>query len=307
MMNLKEWGYLLLLSVLFGGSFFFVGVAVEEVPTFSIVVIRVGIAAVVLHAVNILFGSRIGWNRELWISFFVMAVLNNVIPFSLIVWGQENVASGIASVLNASAPLFGVVVTQFLTQDEKMTAVRVIGVITGFAGVTVMIGFEAFKSLGIELLAPLAIVFATLSYAFASVYGRNFRKHGVPPLQSAVGQVTASTVVLIPLALAIDQPWIWSMPGFNTWLALFGLGALSTALAFVVYFRILATAGANNLLLVTFLIPVTAILLGIVVLEEELLFRHAPGMLLIALGLAILDGRPLRRVRRLVSSGESSS
>ena len=164
--------------------------------------------------------------------------------------------------------------------------------IIGFSGVVVMIGGEALTSLGVDLLAPLAIVFATLSYAFASVYGRNFRRNGVSPIHSAAGQVTASTIVLIPVALVVDQPWTWALPGMDSWAALFGQGAFSTALAFVVYFRILATAGANNLLLVTLLLPVTAILLGVMILDESLIARHLPGILMIALGLAILDGRP---------------
>ena len=291
-MNLKEWGLLVLLSVLFGGSFFFVGVAVDEVPTFSIVVIRVGIAAVILVGVVWLRGPRISLNKGLVASFFAMAILNNVIPFSLISWGQDHVASGTASVLNASTPMFGVLVAHRFTSDERMTIGRVLGVIIGFSGVVVMIGGEALTSLGVDLLAPLAIVFATLSYAFASVYGRNFRRNGVSPIHSAAGQVTASTIVLIPVALVVDQPWTWALPGMDSWAALFGLGAFSTALAFVVYFRILATAGANNLLLVTLLLPVTAILLGVMILDESLIARHLPGILMIALGLAILDGRP---------------
>jgi drug/metabolite transporter (DMT)-like permease len=298
-MNPLEWGLLLLLSVLFGSSFFFIGVAVKELPTFTIVVIRVGLAAAILLAVMRVMGIKMPTDRHIWMAFFALALLNNVIPFSMIVWGQEQVASGVAAILNASTPLFGVVVAHWLTTDEKMTPPRVLGVIIGFSGVIVMIGIDAFQSMGLELLAPIAIVMATLSYAFASVFGRRFKRMGVSPISTAAGQVSASTVMLIPIALIIDQPWTLAMPGMETIGALIGLAALSTALAFVVYFRILSTAGANNVLLVTFLLPVTAILLGVVLLNEVLMPRHAPGIILIAIGLGVLDGRVWKMIRPL--------
>jgi drug/metabolite transporter (DMT)-like permease len=296
-MNPLEWGLLLLLSVLFGSSFFFIGVAVKELPTFTIVVIRVGLAAAILLTVMRVMGIKMPTDRHIWMAFFALALLNNVIPFSMIVWGQEQVASGVAAILNASTPLFGVVVAHWLTTDEKMTPPRVLGVIIGFSGVIVMIGIDAFQSMGLELLAPIAIVMATLSYALASVFGRRFKRMGVSPISTAAGQVSASTIMLIPMALIIDQPWTLAMPGMETIGALVGLAALSTALAFVVYFRILSTAGANNVLLVTFLLPVTAILLGVVLLNEVLLPRHAPGIILIALGIGVLDGRIWKMIR----------
>ena len=296
-MNPLEWGLLLLLSVLFGSSFFFIGVAVKELPTFTIVVIRVGLAAAILLAVMRVMGIKMPTDRHIWMAFFALALLNNVIPFSMIVWGQEQVASGVAAILNASTPLFGVVVAHWLTTDEKMTPPRVLGVIIGFSGVIVMIGIDAFQSMGLELLAPIAIVMATLSYAFASVFGRRFKRMGVSPISTAAGQVSASTAMLIPIALIIDQPWTLAMPGMETIGALIGLAALSTALAFVVYFRILSTAGANNVLLVTFLLPVTAILLGVVLLNEVLMPRHAPGIILIVIGLGVLDGRVWKMIR----------
>ncbi|MCH8114811.1 MAG: EamA family transporter, partial [Chloroflexi bacterium] len=199
-----EWTLLVILSMLFGSSFFYIGVAVKEVPTFTIVVVRVAIAAVILLAVMRVMGTRMPTDRRLWAAFFALALLNNVIPFSLIVWGQGHVASGVASILNASTPLFGVVVAHRFTSDERMTPGRVIGVVIGLIGVTVMIGFSAFQDLGLDLLAPLAIVGATLSYALASVFGRRFRRYGVSPMTTAAGQLTASSIVLIPVVLIID-------------------------------------------------------------------------------------------------------
>ena len=292
-----EWGLLVLLSILFGSSFFYIGVAVKELPTFTIVVVRVSIAAAILLVVMRVMGTKMPIDRRLWAAFFALALLNNVIPFSLIAWGQVHVASGVASVLNASTPLFGVLVAHRFTSDERMTPGRVIGVVIGLFGVTVMIGFSALQTLGLDLIAPLAIVGAALSYALASVFGRRFRGYGMSPMTTAAGQLTASSVILIPLVLIIDQPWTLPVPGIETIGALAGLAALSTALAFVVYFRILATAGANNVLLVTLLLPVTAVLLGVLVLNEVLLPRHAPGIVLIGLGLAVLDGRSWRMIR----------
>lgn len=294
-MTSREWTLLGILSILWGSSFFFIGVAVKELPTFTIVIGRVSIAAVILLVVMRVMGTRMPTDRRLWVAFFGMALLNNVIPFSLIVWGQEQVASGVAAVLNATTPLAGVVVAHRFTSDEKITPGRVAGVIVGIVGVAVMIGSEAFQNLGIEILAPLAIVMGATSYAFATVFGRRFRRMGVSPMTTATGQVMASSVILIPIVLIIDRPWTLAMPGIETFAALVGLAALSTALAFVIYFRILATAG-TNVLLVTFLVPVTAVLLGVLVLNEALLPRHIPGIALIALGLAVMDGRPLRAI-----------
>ena len=290
-MNATEWALLLLLSVLWGGSFFFNGVAIRELPTLSVVVVRVFLAAVILLFVMRATGQRIPTEIRVWAAFFAMGFLNNVVPFSLIVWGQTHIASGVASILNASTPLFTVIVAHWLTQDEKMTRNRIVGVIVGLAGVGVMIGGDAFQSLGVHVWAQLACLVAALSYAFAGVFGRRFRAMGITPLATATGQVTASSLMLLPVMLIVDRPWALEMPSMNAIGALVGLAALSTALAYILYFRILASAGATNLLLVTFLIPVSAILLGIFVLGEVLAAKHVVGMAMIGVGLAAVDGR----------------
>jgi drug/metabolite transporter (DMT)-like permease len=234
------------------------------------------------------------WDGRLWAAFFGMGLLNNVVPFSLIVWGQSHIASGLASILNATAPLFTVIVAHFLTADEKMTGNRLAGVVIGFAGVVVMIGPAAIHNLGTNILAQIACLTAALCYAFASVFGRRFRNLGIAPVVTATGQVTASTIILIPIVLLIDRPWTLAAPSLPTWGAVIAIATLSTALAYILYFRILATAGATNIQLVTFLIPVSAILLGSFVLGERLDPKHFAGMGLIGLGLAAIDGRPLR-------------
>lgn len=286
-----EWAMLLTLSVLWGASFFFVGVAVSELPTLSIVVLRVGLAALTLWAVVLVTGRPLPRSGAVWVAFLVMGLLNNVIPFGLIVWGQQTIASGLASILNATTPLFTVIVAGLLLRDEGVTTLKLVGVVVGFIGVVVMIGTDALSGLSTGVWAQLAILGAALSYAFAGVYGRRFKRLGVDPIVTAAGQVTASTALIAPVALVVDRPWQLALPSTTTWAAIVGLAVLSTALAYILYFQILRRAGATNLLLVTFLIPISAILLGVLVLGERLGWAHISGMTLIALGLAAIDGR----------------
>lgn len=296
-MTAGEWGLLIALSFLWGGSFLFNGILVRELPTLTIVTARVSLAALALWMVVRLAGHAIPRDREVWLAFLGMGVLNNIIPFSLIVWGQTHIASGLASILNATTPLFAVIAAHFLTADEKMTGGRLVGVLVGFLGVALMIGPSVLSDLGANLLAQLAVLGGAVSYSIAGIFGRRFRRMGLPPLLPAAGQVTASAVLMLPVALIVDRPWTLAMPSAQTWMALFGLAVLATALAYVIFFRILATAGATNLMLVTFLIPVSAILLGALVLGEVLAPKHFAGMVLIAVGLAAIDGRLLRLIK----------
>jgi len=290
-MGRTEWAMLIALSVLWGGSFFFNAIAVRELPTLTIVALRVGVAALALWAWLLATGERVPTDPALWRAFIGMGILNNIIPFGLIVWSQGRIPSGLASILNATTPLFTVLVAHVLTADERLTARKLSGVAIGLAGAVVVVGPEALTTLGLDAWAQLACVGAAVSYACASVYGRRFRAMGVSPIATAAGQVTASTLVLLPVALVIEQPWTGGMPGPETWAAIIGIGLLSTAAAYVLFFRILAASGAVNLMLVTFLIPVSAILLGSAVLGEALVARHFAGMALIGVGLACIDGR----------------
>ncbi len=296
-MTLGEWGLLLGLSILWGGSFFFNGVAVRELPTMTIVVARVGLAAVVLLTALRLMGVVLPKAPAVWAAFVGMGVLNNVIPFTLIIWGQAHVASGVASILNAMTPLFGVVVAHLLTADEKLTPARALGVLLGIGGVVTLVGPDAVRTLGIEVAAQAACLAAALAYAFAGVFGRRFRTLGVTPLQTATGQLVASSLLLVPVWLLVDAPWTLPLPSASTLAALVGLATVSTALAYVLFFRLLASAGATNLLLVTLLIPVSAILLGVAFLDETLRPQHLLGMALIGTGLAAIDGRIGRMLR----------
>jgi drug/metabolite transporter (DMT)-like permease len=294
-MGAIEWLLLIALSVLWGGTFLFAEIALEEVRPFTLVLGRVGIAALILVVVVYATGHRMPRSWTAWLPFLIMGALNNLIPFSLIFWGQIEITGSLASILNATTPLFTVLLAHFLTRDERMTPGRLAGLALGIAGVVAMVGPAALHGLGLHLLAQIAVLGAALSYAFAGIYGRRFR--GQPPLVTAAGQVSATTLMMLPLALALDQPWAGTLPGVSTWVAILGLALLSTALAYILYFRILATAGATNLLLVTFLIPVSAILLGVAMLGERLDLEQVVGMLLIGLGLAAIDGRPANWLR----------
>jgi drug/metabolite transporter (DMT)-like permease len=305
-MTSSEWGMLLTLSVLWGGSFFFASVMLAELPPFTIVMLRVGVAAVILNLVMSTIGLRMPRDGRTWVAFFGMGLLNNAVPFSLIVWGQTRIASGLAAILNATTPLSTVVVAHLLTSDEKMTANRLLGVIVGLCGVMVMIGPLALKGVSVGVVAQLAVLAARVSYAFAGVYGRRFKRMGITSMSTATGQITASAVMLLPVALIVDHPWTLPMPSFPVWCAVLGTASLSTALGYVIYFRILATAGATNLLLVTFLIPVSAILLGALVLGEHLAPTHFLGMAVIGVGLAAIDGRLPTLVRGRARTSQST-
>jgi drug/metabolite transporter (DMT)-like permease len=290
-MGATEWLLLIALSVLWGGSFFFNAVVLEDLPPFTVVFARVAIAAVALWLLIALGRQKPVLNPRLWLAFLAMGALNNVIPFTLIVWGQTRIGSGLASILNATTPLFTVVLAHWLTRDERMTPARLIGVVCGLLGVAVMIGASALAQLGLEVIAQLAVIGAAISYAFVGIFGRRFKT--TPPMVTAAGQLSGSAIMMLPLVLIADKPWNLATPAPQTWAAVLGLSLLSTALAYIIYFRLLARAGATNLMLVTFLIPVSALLLAITVLGEVLQARQLTGMLLIGLGLAAIDGRIL--------------
>ncbi|MFN3400332.1 MAG: DMT family transporter [Ferrovibrio sp.] len=296
-MTARVWLLLMALSILWGGSFFFIGVAVQTLPPFTIVAARVGLAMLVLLVVLRAMRIELPRGGALWLAFIGLGLLNNVIPFTLFVWAQAQIPSGLASILNATTPISTVLVAHAFTTDEKLTPNRMLGVLLGFAGVAVMLGPDLLAGLGDNLLAQGACLLATLSYACAGVYGRRFRQLGIAPMVTAAGQFIVSTALMLPLALLVEQPWRLPFPGWPAVAAVVGLAVVSTALAYVIYFRIMSAAG-SNVNLVTLLVPVSAILLGVLVLGETLLPRHLAGFGVIALGLAAIDGRLLARLRQ---------
>lgn len=287
-MGFQEWGLIIILSILWGGSFFFVGVAVKEMPPFTIVLGRVALASIILLAIVYLKGDKMPSSPALWGGFIVIGALNNLIPFSLIVWGQTHITSGLASILNGTTPIFSVILAHFLTKEERLTTYRVSGVLIGWVGVAVLIGIDSLRGFGIEVYGQIAVLGAAFSYACAAICGRRFK--GLSPLVVATGMLCGSTIMMTPMTLIVDQPWNLS-PTVFTMMALFGLAAISTSLAYIIYLRILATAGPTNLLLVTFLIPLSAIFLGVMFLGEQLEWNAFVGMGLIFIGLIAIDGR----------------
>jgi drug/metabolite transporter (DMT)-like permease len=242
----------------------------------------------------------------LWGRFLAMGLMNNVVPFTLIVFGETRISSGLASILNATTPIFGVLAAQLFTADEKLSWTKSAGVLLGFAGVAALIGPGVFTGLDRgDLTGEAACLAAALIYALAGIYGRRFK--GVAPLKVANGQLTASTLVLLPLAAIADRPWTLAPPSAQVWASLVGVALISTALAYVLYFRILAVAGATNLLLVTFLLPVSAMALGVAFLGETVTSAALAGMGLIGLGLAAIDGRLPKALRAAVTTRPASA
>jgi len=294
----RDWSLLGVLSVLWGGSFFFAAVSLQELPPLTIVFLRVALAAIILLPVLWIYRIRVPTGLAGWQPFFALALLNNVLPFSLIVIGQTYIPSGLASVLNATTPLFTVLVMA-AAGDEKLHARRVAGVIVGLIGVIILHGqsldFDAGQSVGILLCLT-----AAFSYGLAALYARR-KLLDSPPLATAAFQLMASSLVMAVVAAAIERPWQRPVPTVATWLAIVGSAALSTALAYIIFFRILRRAGSTNVMLVTLLIPVTAILLGVLVLGEAISLREIVGAVVIGSALLIIDGRVFQFFRSPVA------
>jgi drug/metabolite transporter (DMT)-like permease len=297
-MNRSDWTILLLLAVIWGGAFFFIGVAVRHVPPLTYVWLRVTIGAAGLWAYLMMKRERMVLPRQVWGSILLLAILNNVLPFALFGWGQTHIASGLASILNATTPIWGVVVAHVLTRDERMTRRKVAGVLLGFGGVALMIGPSLVSSVGSSALAQLACVAASLSYALAAVWARRFRRLGISPFNVTTGQLTASALVMLPVSMIVDRPWTHALPPLGAWGAIIALALLCTAFGYVLYFRLIERAGATNALLVTLLVPPVAILLGGLFLGETLAPQDFAGLGLIGLGLAAIDGRLISAVTR---------
>jgi drug/metabolite transporter (DMT)-like permease len=299
-MPLSDWLRLILLSVLWGGAFFFVEVAVGHLPPMTIVLARVALGGALLALV--LKATRTPFPRGLrvWAALAVMGGLNNALPFTLFAAAQGQIDSGLAAILNATSPLWAVVVAHLATADDRMTPHRLAGLGLGFGGVVVLMAGAGGSG---TLAAQGACLAGALCYALAGVWARRFRGLGLTPMATAFGQVTAASVILLPLVLWFDRPWQAGLPPVPVIGALLALASLSTALAYLLYFRLIASAGAVNALLVTFLIPVSAIALGVVILGEVLEPRHLAGMALIGTGLAVLDGRLVRWVSGRVRTG----
>ena len=296
-MTMRLWALLGLLGLIWGGSFFFARVAVAHVPPFTLVLLRLGLAALALH---LYLCGRHGIYPALagrWREFLLMGLINNAIPHAFIFLGQTHIGAGLAAILNATTPVWTVIIANVATEDEKLSAAKFAGCLLGLAGTVVLIGPSALAGLlgtagDVPLWALVLPVLAAISYGFSATYGKRFRN--LAPPVTAAGQLTASTLIMLPVAVLVDMPWTMPMPPLTTVLAILGLALVSTAYAYILFFRIMAEAGATNTSLVTLLVPPSAILLGYLFLGEMLQATDVGGMLLIAAGLAILDGRVLK-------------
>ena len=294
-MDGRDWGLLVFLSVLWGGSFFFAGVAVKELSPLTIVMVRVGLAALLLVPVLWMMGYRLPRAWADWRPFMVMGILNNVIPFSLIVTGQTMIASGTALIINAMMPVFAVLILAAFA-EETLTRNRIAGVLAGFVGVLILRSGDAALS-GEQTLGIVLCLGSTVSYGFAALWGRR-QLGGVPPIKSATCQLLCSSLIMVSLAAAFEQFWTLPVPSLATWASLLCLAALATALAYLVFFQILVRSGASNVMLVTLLVPVSAIALGVMVLGEPLRMQEIIGALVICSALLIIDGRVFGRLAR---------
>lgn len=294
-MRAVDWLLLVFLSVLWGATFFFIAIAVPEIPPFTLVLARVGLAAAVLVPIVYVMGYRLPATPAAWYPFLVQSIINNVIPFTLMVYGQQRIASGLAAVLNATTPLFTLIVAR-LFAGEALTPSKLGGVLLGLAGVAVLIGPEALNANAASVIGMLCLLGTSLCYGISALWMRRFRH--VPPLVTSASQLTCSTVLLLPLAAFADRFWLLPMPSTPALLAVLGLAVLATALAYIVFFRISASAGPNNVMLVTLLIPITATALGVLVLKEALTLHQVAGAIVIASGLIVIDGRLLARLAR---------
>ncbi|WP_233255938.1 DMT family transporter [Falsiroseomonas bella] len=291
-MTPQQWGLLLALSLVWGASFYFVAIALTGFPPFTIVLARVGIAAAALLLACRLLGLALPRGREAWMACAGMGLLNNALPFVLIVTAQLFIPSVLAAVVNAATPVFAVLCAHWLTTDEKLTPNRLAGTLTGLLGVAILAGPAVFAAgHGAELLGIALALGACLSYGLSGVWSRRVKRAGLAPLPTAAGQCLSSTLMLLPLVLIFDQPWTFAAPPASAVLALVGFGLFSTALAYWMFYALIARAGATNAMLVTLLVPVTALLLGTQMLGETLAPRHFAGMAVIALGLLLIDGR----------------
>lgn len=293
-LSAATWGMLLLLGAIWGGSFFFARIAVAEIPPVVLVLHRVLIAALALHIYLAIAGPSFRTVLPYAGRFFALALLNNVIPFSLIFAGQTQMGAGLASVLNATTPFWTLVIANIMTADEKLTANKLAGIGLGIAGTAVMVGPGVVAGLGGPVWAKFALIGASLSYALALILARAKFAGFAPPIV-ATGQLTASTLIMLPVVLIAYGPSSLTVGSPPVWAAVVALALLSTAFAYILYFRIVATAGATNASLVTLIVPVSAMLLGVTFLGERLELFELAGMALIGAGLVVIDGRIFRR------------
>lgn len=291
-MNSKDWLMIVCLGTLWGSSFFFIELLLEILSPFLIVYLRVALAAILLLFILFIKQVKVTLNVSLIFNLFIMAMLNNVLPFLLIAYGQQSVTGGLASILNANTSLLTILIAPLLIPSEKLSFNRVSGAIIGIFGVIIAVGYENIFQIYENNLGKYLILLATLSYALASVWAK-LRLDGVPALISATGMLTGSAIILTPFAFFynFDELANLSFSAFSM-SALFAI--LCSVLAYIIYFKILESAGASNLLVCTVIIPPSAILLNLLFLNQAVSQSEIIGLLIIVVGLIVLDGRYIK-------------
>lgn len=293
-MSGRAWAWLVLLSVIWGASFFFYRVMVAELPPMTIVFGRLAIAAVALHLFLLATGETLRMPAGVWRRFIALGTANNVLPFTLIAYSEVRISAGVAALIIGCVPVFSALAAHAFTRDEKLTANRAAGVLFGLAGVGILIGKDALHGLAsADFVGELICLSAAMIYALAGIYSRTFSD--LPPLKVATGQVTMGAAVILPFMLAVDRPWALPTPSAPVWGSLLAIGLMGTAFAYILFFRMIARIGAMNISLVTLLQPASAALLGWLFLQEGLGAKDFAGMAVIGLGLLLIDGRILSR------------
>ncbi len=292
------WLFIGILSILWGGAFFLIEVGLRSYPPITLVFMRLVLAVPPMWISMRLMGECLPTEPRIWSLLAIVGALNCALPFILFFWGQQYLDSGYASILNATTPLWGVITAHFLTSDEKATPARILGVLIGMAGIVVMVGPEAMKGLSNNLLAQIACIISTIFYSFAAIYGRRLSQTELTPMAVATGQTMMAALMMVPIVAVMDQPWTMAAPRVDSTLAGVTLAIFSTALAYTLYFRLIDRSGASNAQLVAFLMPILAVILGIAFLGESLSGGQIAGAGLIAVGLAILDGRLVARFQK---------
>ncbi|MFN3172555.1 MAG: DMT family transporter [Hyphomicrobiales bacterium] len=294
-MTTPAWLLLLAMGALWGISFVFSKIAVVEIEPMTLVFIRTALAALVLLAVCRISGVRLPTSFKAWRDYAVLGFFSSSLAFSLIFWAQQFIDASLTAILIAATPFFTVLVAGLMLADERLSTQKIIGVVIGFVGVILVVGPRHLLGLGADLLAELAVLLAAAAYATASIWGRRFA--GEQPLATATGQVTASAVMMLPMAFIFESPLQMSMPSWPVIGAVIALAVFCTALTYLIFFRVLKMAGASNATLVGLVIPVFTMLFAVPILGETITLLKLSGMLMIAVGMMVLDGRPLAALR----------
>ena len=290
MMNNKAWFLLLLLSFIWGGSFYFIGEGVRYVPPLTLVWYRILFAGIALYILLLWRRQKLPTQFNFWFRISIMVLLNNIIPFTLIAWGQQTISGGLAAILNSNTAFAAVFIAAIFIPSEPLDARRVIGTLIGIIGVVLVIGMDALTEITLASLSQLAILLATISYALGSVWGKT-RLSSYKPLDIACGTLLVGSVIIAPIMVLADGIPDLAAFEWKFMTILIGLSIAGTAFAYVVYYRILELAGASSLMLVTIIVPIFAVSIDAIILSKWISAQTLGGFVIISLGLSLIDGR----------------